>query len=133
MISAVILTLSSPVAFASPEEDLVAIIRERDGILLQFVLMAEAGRSHGVMTEEDVRKAKLKLFRFRRDSASTLEEKAKNQELIVQLVQKQGELIKMANRDGIMVESEVLVAREKLLTERQLLAELRIEKKNGEQ
>jgi len=123
--------LLSTATAASLEEDLAAIIEKRDKILSKFVAFTEARHKSGATGIAEVQRARVKLLRFRRDSASTLQEKIEKQKLIVDLVDAQREGVKAASRAAKVSAIELLDATDQVLAEKQLLAELLIQQKKS--
>jgi len=68
----------------------------------------------------------LKLYSFRRDVASTLVEKIKNQELIVRLFEENLKLIVFKREAGLAGGIQILEAKAALLEAKQTLEELRM-------
>lgn len=100
------------------------ILKERDAVLSQILAAREARLSTGIGDDEAVLSARLALYTFRRDSASSQSEKHKQQELIVALWQKKLAGLKSRMATGLIGQDDVLLATDSLLQAQQLLEEL---------
>jgi uncharacterized membrane protein len=107
------------------------ILKERDDVLSRILADRESHYSSGLVNDEAVSAAQLALYSFRRDTASTLAVKIKNQELIVQLYEKKLTLAKERRSAGLGADIEVLAATDLVLQAKQVLEELQLSAKKG--
>lgn len=98
-------------------------------MLSKIVAAVESRHSTGTADDETLWTAKLSLLSFRRDVATTANEKLKQQEQIVALQEKRLTAIKSQAQVGVTDALAVLRATETLLAAKQLEAELRSEEK----
>lgn len=107
------------------------IIKERDTILSQILTERESGVATGLVDENAVLSARLALFSFRRDTASSKVEKVKQQELIVSIYQKKLATLKGRVEAGVGGREDVLLATDSLLQAQQMLEELKLDAEKG--
>jgi len=108
-----------------------AIVKERDAVLAKIVAAVESRHSTGLENDETLWTAKLSLLSFRRDVATTANEKLKQQEQIVALLENRLNAIKSQSQVGVADAVTVLRATDALLAAKQLEEELRPEVKKG--
>jgi hypothetical protein len=125
-----VFALSSSLGRASTSS-YAQITAERDSVLSEIVAYHERQRSSGTANEELIAAAQLKLYSFRRDVASTLVEKIKNQELIVRLFEENLKLIVFKREAGLAGGIQILEAKAALLEAKQTLEELRMGEKKS--
>jgi len=101
------------------------LIAERDAILVQFVQDAESHYGLGTVTAEDVFQAKRTLFTFRRDYASTVEDKVTNQQLIIRLIEERVREVEARFTAGVSTTQNILREKDRLLEAQLQLEDLR--------
>ncbi len=107
------------------------ILKERDRVLSQIVSEQEGRRSTGHAVEEEIFSAQIKLYSFRRDTAPTVPEKMRQQQLIVAAHEKQLADIKGKSKMGVVANVDVLRVTDGLLQAKQVLEELRGRETSG--
>ena len=100
------------------------LIKERDTVLSQILAQEESKQCVGACDADAIFAAKLALCSFRRDVATSKEEKLKNQQTIVGLYERKLELSKSHAAAGVSGPLEVLRATDALLAEKLILEEL---------
>ena len=105
------------------------IIKERDAVLSEIVAYQESRFATGLADDEAVISAQNTLRTFRRDTAPTVSEKLKLQELIVQAHEKKLATVKSRMNTGLATRFDILTATDVLLQAKQLLEELRLSEK----
>ncbi len=108
---------------ASPAPDYLSM--ERESVLTRIVDLLEARRASGTADLDEIAKARLKLHTFRRDAATTVSGKIRQQELIVELLTKQYQLQLTRWDAGLADELVLLRSADSVLAARQLLTELK--------
>lgn len=108
-----------------------AIVKERDTVLAKIVADVENRHSIGTADDEAVWAAKLSLLSFRRDAASTVGERLKQQELIVALQEKRLSTLKARSQAGTTDSLDVLRTTDAVLAAKQLLEEMKAAEKKG--
>jgi hypothetical protein len=101
------------------------IIQERDSTLSQILSLEERRLADGSGSDDNVVDAQLALYTFRRNAAATRAEKFKNQELMVQALQKKQAGTKARASQGVGGNIDVLLATDRLLEAQQVLEELK--------
>jgi hypothetical protein len=126
-----LLAISLSIAALAPADEVsyAKVLKERDAVLSQLVANRESAAR--VAGDENLVAARLALWSFRRDTASSKVEKIKQQELIVGVFQKRLDFQKSRVKAGIAGADDVLLATNSLLEEQQLLEELRLDVKKG--
>lgn len=104
------------------------ILTERDAVLSRILAEHEFRGRSGFGDPEKAFAARIALWSFRRDTAVTKEEKIKQQELMVQEHDKNHATVKERMSAGLADAFSVLLATDKLLEAKQVLAELRMKK-----
>jgi len=107
------------------------IIKERDAVLSQILSERERMRNTGTANEEAIFSAQIALYSFRRDTASTVSERIKNQELIVAAHDKRLAEIKKQAQAGAATNMDTLLATDGLLQAKQILEELKMGEKKS--
>lgn len=107
------------------------IIKERESVLSQILADRESKRASGVVDDEAVEAAQLALYSFRRDVATSVGDKIRNQELIISIFETKLDRVSRKLRSGIAAGIDVLEARAPLLEARQVLEELRFQGEGG--
>jgi len=107
------------------------IIKERDAVLSQILSEQERMRNTGTANEEAIFSAQIALYSFRRDTASTVSERIKNQELIVAAHDKRLAEIKKQAQAGAATNMDTLLATDGLLQAKQILEELKMGEKKS--
>ncbi|MEO6003791.1 MAG: hypothetical protein ABIZ04_09950 [Opitutus sp.] len=116
------------VSFARADETSYAnVLKERDAVLSNILTMREAHFAVGGYDEEAVSSARLALWYFRRDTASTKAEKLKQQELIVAFYEKKLVALQSRVASGLVGSEEVLLATDAHLQAQQLHEEFRLD------
>ena len=123
--------LVSALPIQAEESSYTEVVKERDSVLSQILTEREGRRPTGMADEAAIASARLALYAFRRDVATTTGEKIRNQEQIVQVFE-----LKLAHAQSVMSAGlgetlSVLEAKAPLLEAKQLLAELRLKVKHG--
>lgn len=117
------------VAFVRADETAYRqILKERDAVLSKIIEVQEGRQSTGLADFEMASAARIALWNFRRDTAGTKEERIKLQELLVQEYEKNLSEVKVRSTTGVRTTLDVLLATDKLLEAKQVLAELRMMK-----
>jgi hypothetical protein len=126
----IVLLMITPVLRADASA-YAAIVKERDTVLSKIVAIVESQNSFGTADDEAVWSAKFSLLSFRRDTALTVGEKLKQQELIVALQEKRLNSFQERSKTGMRSPLDVLRATDALLAAKQLQAELQLNEKKG--
>jgi len=113
------------------EASYAKILKERDAVLSQIVAQRESLFAIGTTDGEALQAARLALWSFRRDTATTKEGKIAHQESIVGLYEKNLADLKARARTGVVGSDAVLLATDSLLQAQQTLEELRTDRKTG--
>lgn len=117
--------LFAPLARAD-ETAYAKILKERDLILSQIVTQREAQFAIGSTDDGALVAARLALWSFRRDTTPSKAEKIKQQELIVEVFQKELVAVKSRVTAGLAGREDILLATDSLLQARQFLEELQL-------
>ena len=107
------------------------ILKKRDAALSQILAFRESRYATGAYGEESVLSARLALWSFRRDIATSSAEKIRQQELIVSVWEKRLAVVESQFKSGLTDREAVLLATDSLLQVQQLLEELRPQPKKG--
>ena len=110
---------------------LTQIVKERDAVLSEIVASYEAQFTAGMSDGEDLTSAQMALCAFRRDTALTVPDKIKQQELIVQVYDKKIATVKSRMSTGIATRLDLLTATNSLLLAKQTLEELKLSGKKS--
>jgi hypothetical protein len=102
------------------------ILKERDAVLSQMLALQEGRLNTGLADPEMVTAARIALWNFRRDNAGTKEGKIRQQELLVQEHDRVFAAVKARKAAGMGNPLDELMAADKLLEAKQVLAELRM-------
>lgn len=113
------------------EASYASLLKERDAVLTQILAYRERAVATGIVKEQDVISARVALWSFRRDTATSTAEKIKQQELIVGVWQKKLDGQKSRLKSGMASDEDILIATDSLLQARQVLEELKLEAKQG--
>ncbi len=105
------------------------VIRERDAVLSQILAERESGRPTGLADEDAITSDRIALYAFRRDVATSVAEKLKNQELIVDAREKQLASIKAKSRAGTVGNIDILMATDRALQAKQVLEQLKLDER----
>ena len=100
------------------------LVKERDTVLSQILAQEESMQGVGARDADALFAAKLALCSFRRDVATSKEEKLKNQQTIIGLYERKLELAKSHAAAGVVGPLEVLRVTDALLAEKLILEEL---------
>jgi hypothetical protein len=120
------------VAFAHADEAAYAqILKKREAVLSQILASRESMYKTGITDGEAVWSAQLTLWSFRRDSATPVAEKIRQQELIVSGWEKRLAEVESRAKAGIGGAEAKLLATDQLLQAQQLLEELRLQPKKS--
>jgi hypothetical protein len=107
------------------------VLKERDAVLSQILALRESRLASGVGDDSAVLAARIALWSFRRDTASSKQEKIKQQEYIVRAHEKRLSVLKGRVAVGVDGDDNVLFATDELLQAKQLLEELRLDERAG--
>lgn len=107
------------------EGDLHKVLKEREAVLAKLVALAEARQNAGDASELQVFEARMKLLKFRFETTKDPAEKISIQEGIVKVTEENERQMITRFQSGMVLETEVLLAKDKTLAERQILLTLR--------
>lgn len=114
------------------EADYARILKERDAVLSELVTLRETGHATGIYDEKALFSARLALWSFRRDAATSEAEKVKHQETIVGLHEKELAALKARAASGVVGRESVLLETDSLLQAQQALEVLRLKIKTAQ-
>lgn len=116
---------------ANEASNISRIIRERDTILVKLVDTVNSQVAVGIQPSTALWEPKLRLYKFRRDNETSLAEKIKHQELIIQIRKEQAGFAKSRFDSNLATFDDLLNAEETLLAEQQIMEELKLKNKEG--
>jgi len=125
ILSSVLITVAGVYA---QEATLEQIIKGRDDLLTKIHETMKKSFDAGVASEEDVYRAILELYSFRRDTSKALAERLQWQEQIVTSEKQRKAVVEKRLKQGTTTPVDGLRASERLLAAEQKLLELKSEK-----
>jgi hypothetical protein len=127
----IVLSLLSAVMYGAESSTYAQIVKQREEILSQILREHEGRQARGHAVEEEIFAAQISLYSFRRDTATTIPEKMKHQQMIVAANEKRLAVAKGKSQVGRVANVEVLRATDGVLQAKQVLEELIAKRTNG--